>query len=164
MGLEFLFDPLTFLIFLAVNLGLVLLQRLVFKQAFNGAGSRGVALGYAFVLILSSIMGLVLGNGAFRESAGNFILACYVSLLFVSIGLLPLSLLLARRKKITAWSVFGAGVLLSTVIGFAMVLPVGADGIPRQGLSRWLAEHTPILGFFVAVSAAFSAGLRSSRD
>jgi hypothetical protein len=160
MGLEFLFAPLTILIFVVVIVGLVLLQRLLFNQAFEVVGLKRVALGYAFVLVLSLLLGVVLGGGALRESVANFMLACYASLVFVSIGLLPLSLLLARQGKISVGTVVGAGVLLSMLLGFAMVLSIGVDRVIERGVMGWLWRQASILGFLVAVSAAFSMGLR----
>ena len=163
MGLEFLFHPWTFLVFLMVNIVLVLMQRTVFSKVFEEIGLKKVAFGYFFVLILCLVLGLILGKGTVRESAANFMLACYISLLFVSIGLLPVSLLLMRCCKIAASTVFGVGVLLVMLIGVAMVLPTGADGLLSDGLSVWLSQHIPVLGHFIAVSAAFSVGLTRQR-
>lgn len=64
---------------------------------------------HIFVLALSVIVAAVLGGGVPRESIATSMLTCYVSLIFVSIGLLPLLPLSARFGQISVGTVVGAG-------------------------------------------------------
>jgi hypothetical protein len=160
MGLEFLFAPITMLVFVGIVFGLVLLQRLLFRSAFDALGLKRVAIGYAIVLALSLVLGAVSGGGALRASAANGLLACYLSLMFVTLGLLPLSLLLARRGRVSIAGVVGAGVLLSILIGVGMVWTVGLDRVVERG-GGWLTMQGSALGFLIAVSAAFAMGLKT---
>lgn len=162
MGLEFLFAPFTILAFVGIVGGAVLLQRLFFRQAFEALGPKKVMAGYAIVLTLSFVLGTFSGGGALRESAANGLLACYISLMFVTIGLLPLSLLLATRGKASAAAIVGAGVLLSTLIGVGMVWIVGLDKVVERG-AGWLSMQASALGFLAAVSVAFAVGLTARR-
>ncbi|MFT7775332.1 hypothetical protein [Roseateles sp.] len=160
MGLEFLFAPITMLVFAGVMFGLVLLQRLLFRSVFAVLGAKQVTVGYAIVLVLSLVLGAISGGDSLRASAANGLLACYLSLMFVTLGLLPLSLLLARRGKVSIAAVIGAGVLLSIVIGVGMVLTVGLDRVVERG-AGWLTMQGSTLGFLVAVSIAFALGQKT---
>jgi hypothetical protein len=162
MGLEFLFAPVTILVFVSIVVGGVLLQRFFFRRAFEALGSKKVMTAYATVLAFSLVLGTFFGGGALRESATNGLLACYISLIFVTIGLLPLSLLLARRWKASAAAVVGAGVFLSILIGLGMVWAVGLDRVLARG-AGWLYGQASALGFLAAVSVAFAVGLTTRR-
>ncbi len=160
MGLEFLFAPFSILVFVGIVFGLVLLQRLLFRGAFEALGLKRVAIGYALVLALSLVLGAVLGGGALRATAANGLLACYFSLMFVTLGLLPLSLLQARRGRVSIIGVIGAGVLLSIFIGVGMVWIVGLDRAVEGG-GGWLTMQGSALGFLIVVSATFAMGLHT---
>jgi hypothetical protein len=160
MGLEFLFVPITMFVFVCIVCGLVLLQRLLFRRAFEVLGMKRVAIGYAIVLILSLVLGAVSGEGALRALAANGLLACYLSLMFVTLGLLPLSLLLASRGKASIGRVIGAGALLSMLVAIGMVWIVGYDKVIERG-AGWLLTQGSALAFLVAVSAAFAMCLKA---
>lgn len=160
MGLEFLFAPITMLVFASVMFGLVVLQRVLFRRVFKILGSKRVTVGYAIVLVLSFVLGAASGGESLKGLAANGLLACYLSLIFVTLGLLPLSLLLARRGEATIAGVVGAGVLLSIVIGVGMVWTVGLDRVAERG-EGWLTMQGTTLGFLVAISVAFALGLKT---
>lgn len=161
MGLEFLFSPVTILMFVLLNAGIVLLLKFLFRNGFGVFGIKGVVVGYFAVLALSLVLGAFLGNGVLKDSASNFLLSSYLSLTLVSIGLLPFSLFLAERGKFSVVAVTVFALVLSTLIGIGMVLPIGFDKIVERGLSTWLSRQAYVLAFFVMVSAAFSMGLKS---
>lgn len=159
MGLEFLFAPITILVFASLMFSLVLLQRLLSRRAFEVLGAKRVATGYASVLVLSFVLGATSDGDSFRKMAANVLLACYFSLLFVTLGLLPFSLVLARRGKASIAGVIGAGFILLIVIGVGMIWTVGLDSAVERGAS-WLAIQGTTLGFLVAVSVAFALCLK----
>lgn len=157
MGLEFLFAPITMLVFAGVMFGLVLLQRLLLRRAFEVLGTGRVTVGYAIVVVFSFVLGVASGRDSLRILASAGLLACYFSLIFVTIGLLPFSLLLARRGEVSIAGVIGAGVVLSILIGVGLVWIEGLDRVVERG-AGWVSRQGSVFGFFVAVSVAFALG------
>jgi len=162
MGLEFLFSPATFLMFMLLNAGIVVILRFLFRNGFDAFGIKRVVVGYFSVLALSLALGVILGNGVFRDSTSNFLIASYLSLTFTSVGLLPFSLLLAGRGNFSVGSVILFALVLSVFIGIGMLLSIGIDKIVDRGLFTWLSRQAYILVFLVAVSVAFGMGLKSA--
>jgi hypothetical protein len=162
MGLEFIFAPVTILIFVSMMISAVLLQRFFFHRAFHALGLKKVMTGYVIVLAASVALGAFSGGASLRESAANGLLACYIALMFVTLGLLPISLFLARRGKASAAAVVGAGGLLSILVGIGMVWIVGLDKVAERG-TGWLYMQASALGFLAAISVAFAVGLTVRR-
>jgi hypothetical protein len=162
MGLEFVFAPVTIFVFVSMMVGAVLLQRLFFHRAFHALGSKKVITAYAIVLAASVALGALSVRGTLRESAANGLLACYIALMFVTLGLLPISLFLASRGKASATAVVGAGGLLSVLIGIGMLWIVGFDRVAERG-TGWLSMQASALGFLAAISVAFALGLTVRR-
>ena len=159
MGLEFLFSPITVLLFIVVNIGVVLLLRLLFRRAFEALGLKRVMTGYACVLALSLLLGIWLGGGTLRGSMSHFLLDSYLSLMFVSIGLLPASLWLTSRGKFSMSALILVGVFVWVFLGICMVLTDGLDRVIERG-SGGLLMQASILGFLVAVSLVFVLGVK----
>lgn len=159
MGLEFLFSPITVLVFVVINSGAVLLLRLLYWRAFDMLGLNRVMAGYFCVLLLSLLLGIWSGNGSLRETLSRFLLISYLSLLFVSIGLLPASLWLTSRGRFSFGTLLLVGVFVWAIIGICTVLTDGLDKVIERGSGGGLMQIS-ILGFLVSVSAVFALGLR----
>jgi hypothetical protein len=160
MGLEFLFSPMTMLIFGAATFCLVMLQRFLFRRAFESIGLKQVAIGYGFVFALSIVLGALSGGGSTRASMANGILACYLSFLFVTIGLLPLSLLLATWRKYSIAGIVGSAVALVMLVAIGMLWTLGLDRVAERG-AGWLAMQGFALAYLMAISMVFTLGLKS---
>jgi hypothetical protein len=159
MGLEFLFSPITVLIFIAVNLVAVLSMRLLCPSAFEALGLKKVATGYACVLVLSLLLGIWSGDGTLRGAASHFLLVSYLSLLFVLVGLLPASLWLASRGKFSVGALILVGAFVWALLAICLVLTDGFERIIERG-SGGLLMQASILGFLAAVSVIFALGLK----
>lgn len=159
MGLEFLFSPIAVLIFVAVNIGTILLLWLVCRGAFDALGPKRVTAGYACVLALSLLLGIWSGDGTLRGAVSHFLLVSYLSLIFVSVGLLPFSLWLASRGKFSIGALLFVGAFVWTLLGICTVLTDGLDRVVERG-TGWLIAQASTLAFLVAVSAAFALGLK----
>lgn len=159
MGLEFLFEPITIFVFIALNIVLVLIQRHLFRQSFEILGTKGVMTGYVFILILSLLIGCWDSGGTFRGFAINSLLTSYLSLIVVSVVLMPSSLWLASRQKASVGTIVLVGIALWTFMVFYSVLNAGLDRVIERG-TGWLTMQASELAFLVAVSAVFAMGLK----
>lgn len=159
MGVEFIFSPLAVIIVAGINIGLVLAQWMLCPEAFGIIGLKKVMRGYVYALTLSIVAGVFYGKGILRDSYGLSIITCEASLTFISLGLLPATLLLVNFRKMSRRSVFFAGVFLPFPMAFVMIFTNSLDRVIELGITRWLSKQTLMFVYFAAVSAAFATAM-----
>ena len=159
MGGEFLFVPTTFFIFIALNICAVLIQRQLFRHSFEMLETNKVVTGYAFVLILGFLMAGWDSGGTFRGFTGQFFMINYLSLLVVTLVLMPSSLWLVSRQKASLTAIVLVGVCLWAFLVFCTALTDGLDKINERGIV-WFRVQAYHLTFIITVSAVFAIGLK----